>query len=72
MPFTMGRACDECLPGYFNLTTGVGCQDCECHPYGSTHRQCDPNGQCFCRSFASGKKCDQCEASHNTFHPPTV
>ncbi|VDO08897.1 unnamed protein product [Rodentolepis nana] len=61
LPFAMGRMCDECQAGYFNLTTGIGCQDCGCHPYGSLHRQCNPEGQCPCRSFASGKKCDQCE-----------
>ena len=37
-----------------------GCQDCECHPYGSASLQCSPSGQCSCLANVTGLKCAQC------------
>eukprot|EP00058_Branchiostoma_floridae_P024730 XP_002610220.1 hypothetical protein BRAFLDRAFT_76999 [Branchiostoma floridae] len=59
-----GRACDECLPEYFNFDPGSGsCSPCGCDPAGSTNTSCNPNtGQCECKDFVEGDKCDTCVA----------
>ncbi|XP_078675414.1 usherin-like isoform X2 [Branchiostoma floridae x Branchiostoma belcheri] len=59
-----GRACDECLPEYFNFDPGSGsCSPCGCDPAGSTNTSCNPNtGQCECKLFVEGDKCDTCVA----------
>ncbi|KAI1289518.1 Laminin subunit gamma-1 [Halotydeus destructor] len=64
----MGRQCDRCVDGYFNLTSGQGCQSCDCNPIGSVNRTCDTRtGQCYCREGVTGKKCDQCLPLHYGF-----
>ena len=34
LPGVGGDKCDQCLPQYFNLVPGVGCQLCSCNPIG--------------------------------------
>lgn len=60
-PNVIGRQCDQCRPAYFNMTTSVGCQSCNCHIYGAESSQCDKNGQCICKPFAVGVNCEQCQ-----------
>lgn len=42
----VGRACDQCIEGYYNLSAGhsdrhLGCVPCLCHALGSTSSSCD-------------------------------
>ncbi|KAA0189501.1 Laminin beta chain, partial [Fasciolopsis buskii] len=61
LPNVVGARCYECSPGYFNLTSGRGCEPCQCDMSGSLDQHCDSvNGQCRCKSDRSGRKCDQC------------
>jgi len=55
---TEGRTCSDCLPGYFNLTSG-GCSLCQCSQFAFSN-VCDSSGQCMCHSGVGGLKCDQC------------
>lgn len=69
----IGLKCDQCKPGFFNLTTNNtdGCVKCECNPGatqlvpGTNFTLCDQKtGQCTCESaFVSGFKCDRCTES---------
>uniref|UniRef100_A0A0R3RV14 Laminin EGF-like domain-containing protein n=1 Tax=Elaeophora elaphi TaxID=1147741 RepID=A0A0R3RV14_9BILA len=55
-------------PGYFNLTSGSGCQECNCDVLGSVNSTCDVlTGQCLCKSGVMGRRCDQCEPQHYGF-----
>uniref|UniRef100_A0A915KC82 Laminin EGF-like domain-containing protein n=1 Tax=Romanomermis culicivorax TaxID=13658 RepID=A0A915KC82_ROMCU len=68
LPHVTGRACDKCEPGYFNITSGVGCESCNCDPLGSLSSECDvASGQCRCKAGVVGKRCDQCQALHFGF-----
>ncbi|CAL8096731.1 unnamed protein product [Calicophoron daubneyi] len=61
LPNVTGSKCCECERGYFNLTSGAGCQPCECDPTGSLDDSCDAiTGNCRCKRIRSGRKCDQC------------
>jgi laminin gamma 1 len=67
-PNVQGLRCDQCNPGFFNLTSGTGCQDCECDPLGSTNTTCNlVTGQCTCKPGVTGRKCDQCAERHFGF-----
>ncbi|XP_021350179.1 laminin subunit alpha-like isoform X1 [Mizuhopecten yessoensis] len=68
----MGRICDQCQPGYYNLNRNnpQGCQElpfrgsCECHAPGTMSglSNCDPiDGQCMCKTNAGGRRCDRCQ-----------
>lgn len=60
-PNVIGKDCGECQPGYFNIQSGNGCENCLCDPVGSYNSTCDRHsGQCHCRPGVVGKKCDQC------------
>ncbi|VUZ45681.1 unnamed protein product [Hymenolepis diminuta] len=62
LPNVLGPRCFECAPQHFNLTSGKGCEACNCDPTGSLHLHCHPfTGQCICRPDRSGRKCDQCQ-----------
>jgi len=58
----VGRNCDVCEDGFYNLQSGQGCQTCGCDPIGSYNQTCDIfTGQCFCRPGVTGLRCDHCE-----------
>ncbi|KAG5898178.1 hypothetical protein JTB14_013222 [Gonioctena quinquepunctata] len=58
----VGRNCDKCENGHFNLHSGRGCQTCNCDPIGSLNQTCDiHSGQCYCRPHVTGPRCDHCE-----------
>ncbi|VDD82162.1 unnamed protein product [Mesocestoides corti] len=62
LPNVLGPRCFECAPQHFNLTSGKGCEACNCDPTGSLSLECHPyTGQCTCRPERSGRKCDQCQ-----------
>lgn len=70
--FVTGRACDQCLPGYYGLSEDdpYGCKPCECSPGGSYDNSCDRlTGQCKCKPNMSGRTCDKPESS---FFCPTL
>ncbi|XP_029473145.1 laminin subunit beta-4 [Rhinatrema bivittatum] len=59
-----GVRCNRCKPEYFGLSANnpLGCQPCNCNRMGSLQSStCDPvTGECHCRRFAMGIRCDQC------------
>lgn len=60
-PNVIGHNCNECQPGYFNIVSGNGCENCYCDPVGSYNSTCDRfTGQCFCKEGVTGLRCDQC------------
>ncbi|XP_030385859.1 laminin subunit gamma-1-like [Scaptodrosophila lebanonensis] len=60
-PNVIGRDCGECQPGYFNIRSGNGCENCQCDPIGSYNATCDKyTGQCHCKPGVVGLRCDQC------------
>ncbi|KAL1516830.1 hypothetical protein ABEB36_000679 [Hypothenemus hampei] len=62
-PKVIGRNCDSCQEGFYNLQSDNGCQSCNCDPVGSLNHTCDIyTGQCFCRPGVTGLRCDHCEA----------
>ena len=61
----IGRQCNECENGYWNITSGNGCIDCKCDMLGAKHKFCDKeSGQCACKPGVMGLKCDQCLPSY--------
>lgn len=60
-----GRRCDQCASGYYGYPA---CERCNCNRDGSMMRNnsqliaCNDNGQCPCKRFVQGMKCDQCAA----------
>ncbi|XP_002760562.4 usherin [Callithrix jacchus] len=65
---TAGRHCDQCKDRYFGFDPQTGrCQPCNCHLSGALNETCHlVTGQCFCKQFVTGSKCDACvpSASH--------
>ncbi|MGH0167527.1 UNVERIFIED_CONTAM: hypothetical protein FKN15_052759, partial [Acipenser sinensis] len=59
-PNVTGEKCDQCLPGHFGLSSGLGCQTCNCNLAGSLSDTCDDEGQCPCVPGVAGEKCDRC------------
>lgn len=51
----VGRNCDRCEEGYFDLGSGEGCRSCDCNSVGSYNHTCDLyTGQCHCRPGVTG------------------
>ncbi|XP_058131204.1 usherin [Dasypus novemcinctus] len=63
-----GQSCDHCKDHYFGFNHQTGrCQPCNCHLSGALNETCHSvTGQCFCKRFVTGSKCDACvpNASH--------
>lgn len=67
-PNVIGRDCNECQPGFFNIVSGNGCESCGCDPIGSYNSTCDRfTGQCYCKPGVVGLHCDQCALYHYGF-----
>jgi laminin, gamma 1 len=59
----VGKNCNECQKGFWNIASGEGCQSCKCDPVGSFDSSCDTyTGQCMCKPGITGLRCDKCEA----------
>ena len=55
----------RCIENYWNISTGKGCQDCNCNPAGSQSLSCDLiMGQCQCRPGFQGTRCHLCKENH--------
>uniref|UniRef100_A0AAV2JVQ6 Laminin subunit gamma-1 n=1 Tax=Knipowitschia caucasica TaxID=637954 RepID=A0AAV2JVQ6_KNICA len=64
LPNIAERDCSACEPGFYNLHSGKGCEQCKCNPIGSTNGQCDVvSGQCECQPGVTGLQCQQCEVN---------
>ncbi|XP_063925380.1 laminin subunit gamma-1 isoform X2 [Zophobas morio] len=62
-PHVIGKNCDQCEDGYYNIRSGEGCHSCNCDSIGSFNQTCNVYmGQCFCRPGVTGLRCDHCEA----------
>ncbi|CAK6447793.1 unnamed protein product [Pipistrellus nathusii] len=62
-----GEQCDQCLPGYYGLDTGLGCLPCNCSPSGSLSEACTEEGRCHCVPGVAGKRCDRCARGFYAF-----
>lgn len=61
-PGYAGEDCSSCAVGWWQQGDG-SCKPCNCSPGGSFGIDCQPrSGQCWCRDFATGLKCDSCLA----------
>ncbi|XP_077580678.1 laminin subunit alpha-3-like [Stigmatopora nigra] len=63
---TEGVLCDTCKPLHWNLEADSthGCEGCRCDVKGTLSGvgECEQrNGQCHCKSRASGRTCDSCD-----------
>lgn len=67
-PNIIGRNCNECQSGYFNINSGNGCEGCQCDPIGAFNASCERfTGQCYCKPGVTGLRCDQCEPNQYGF-----
>lgn len=54
-PNVVGRNCNECQNGYYNIISGNGCESCNCDPIGSFNTSCERfTGQCYCKPGVTG------------------
>ena len=59
----VGRMCGRCQVNYFGLTSGNGCEPCNCNTTGSKNATCDDvTGKCFCRPGVEDEKTDKCDS----------
>ncbi|XP_039250943.2 uncharacterized protein LOC120328499 [Styela clava] len=68
-PNVVGRRCDQCAPGHYNISHSAGCTACKCHPLGTEQNfQCDFNtGECNCKRGVVGEECNKCEDGWSGF-----
>nr|XP_006813188.1 PREDICTED: usherin [Saccoglossus kowalevskii] len=63
----IGINCNQCNYGYKNLDINnpLGCDPCNCDPFGSTSQYCDPvSGQCQCQLTTMGLQCNSCKDNY--------
>ena len=41
LPNVLGRRCDRCETNHWKLASGLGCEHCDCDPYGSLSAKCN-------------------------------
>ncbi|XP_074833632.1 laminin subunit beta-3 [Carettochelys insculpta] len=58
LPNVVGANCDQCSANHWKLTSGQGCEPCNCDPRNSFSPQCNQfTGQCQCREGFMGRTC---------------
>lgn len=58
----VGDKCDSCIPGFWNVASGKGCEQCRCSDIGATGNNCSvQTGQCPCKIGITGRECDICK-----------
>lgn len=67
--FVIGRSCDKCKEGHYNLSASnpLGCRECECNTTGTVggSNVCEEEGgQCPCKANVVGATCSSCAANH--------
>lgn len=68
LPHVTERDCSACVPGFYNLHSGHGCERCDCNSVGSSSGLCDlRSGQCECQPGVTGRRCERCEVHHFGF-----
>ncbi|XP_037977855.2 laminin subunit gamma-1 [Plutella xylostella] len=67
-PHVIGRNCDKCEDGYYDINSGEGCKACDCNLEGAYNSTCNAyTGQCYCKPGITGAHCDQCKPYHYGF-----
>ncbi|KAM6320647.1 laminin subunit beta-4 [Aegotheles albertisi] len=65
LPNVVGATCNQCASGYWDLSSGKGCQICDCDPKNSQSSTCNQlTGQCPCKLGYSGRCCNECEENY--------
>jgi coxsackievirus/adenovirus receptor len=68
LPNVVGDKCDSCIPDYWNVGSGRGCEQCNCDVIGSWNNTCDvKTGQCQCKPGITGRRCEMCKVDHYAF-----
>lgn len=63
----IGRQCDHCKLNHYNISSGIGCSNCDCDSDG-THNSAESceleTGQCDCLQSRGGRTCSECSANY--------
>ncbi|KAK7153113.1 hypothetical protein R3I93_011118 [Phoxinus phoxinus] len=70
-PSLTGRRCDQCQDLFFGFNPSAGrCEACGCDPVGGFNGTCHPQtGQCLCKPYVTGDKCDACVEGASHMNP---
>uniref|UniRef100_A0A3P8V9S7 Laminin, beta 1b n=1 Tax=Cynoglossus semilaevis TaxID=244447 RepID=A0A3P8V9S7_CYNSE len=61
LPHVEGERCDRCSANTWNISSGSGCQQCDCDPLHSLSSSCNEvTGQCSCKPGFGGRTCREC------------
>ncbi|CAH1787839.1 unnamed protein product [Owenia fusiformis] len=64
----IGRKCDMCREGYWNVDSDNGCERCNCDRIGSYNGSCEiQTGQCNCKDGVGGRTCGTCQPRYFGF-----